>query len=183
MAFKENVRITPNLFGMKIAEAALSILREKYERTVNRNFGIIVSLHDARVKSEGKIIPGDGAAYFEVEFDALVFTPEINEIVEGEVTEIVEFGAFVRLGPIDGLVHVSQIANDFFSYDKRQGILVGRETKKSVRKKDVVRAKIATVSLKDTVPDSKIALTMRPEGLGKSAKEGAKEGAKRAKKR
>jgi len=165
--FSESVRIPPNLFGMKISEAALKILRDQYERTVHREHGVIISISDAEVKSEGRIIQGDGAAYFDAEFDALVYTPKVNEVVEGEVTEIVEFGAFVRIGPIDGLVHVSQIADDFLSYDKKTGMLVGRESKKGIKKGDWVRAKVATVSMKDTILNSKIALTMRPSGLGK----------------
>ncbi|MFA6049223.1 MAG: DNA-directed RNA polymerase [Candidatus Micrarchaeia archaeon] len=183
LGLAESVRIPPELFGIKMADASLKILREQYERTVDKQLGVIVSLSNAKVKSSGKIFPGDGAAYFDVEFDALVYVPEINEIVEGEVTEIVEFGAFVRLGPIDGLVHVSQVANDFLTYDKKQQILVGRKTKKALKKADIVRAKIATVSLKDSILNSKIALTMRPLGLGKAgeksdAPERASKGAK-----
>jgi len=166
MTFEELVRVPPNLFGSKMSDAALKILKEQYERTVDKKYGVLVALTDAKVKSTGKIIPGDGAAYFNVEFDALVFTPEVNEVVEGEVSEIVEFGAFVRLGPIDGLVHVSQVADDFLSYDKKTQALVGRKTKKAVKKGDRVKAKIATVSLKDSILNSKIALTMRPAELG-----------------
>jgi len=167
VTFKEVVRIPPNLFGKKVSEGALDMLREQYERTVSRQHGIIVSLSDARIKSKGKVVHGDGAVFCDVEFDAIVFTPVANEIVEGRVSETVEFGAFVRLGPIDGLVHVSQIANDYFSYDKRTGNLVGKNSKKSLAKRELVRAKIATVSFKDTIPNSKIALTMRTEGLAK----------------
>ncbi len=162
------MRIPPNLFKLKLNQAALTMLREQHERTVNKQYGIIISLHNAKITSPGKVVHGDGAAYFNVTFDALVFSPQVNEIVEGEVSEIVEFGAFVRLGPIDGLVHVSQIANDFLTYDKKQGILVGKESKKTLRKAEKVKAKIATISFKDSIPNSKIALTMRPEGLGKS---------------
>ncbi len=43
----------------------------------------------------------------------LTYMPFVEEVVAGEVTELAEFGAFVRIGPIDGLVHVSQITNDF----------------------------------------------------------------------
>ena len=128
---------------------------------------MVISVPDAKVRGEGRIIQGDGAAYFDCEFDALVYTPKVNEVVEGEVTEIVEFGAFVRIGPIDGLVHVSQIADDYLTYDKKTGMLVGKESKKTVKKGDWVRAKVATVSMKDTILNSKIALTMRPAGLGK----------------
>ncbi|VVB68041.1 DNA-directed RNA polymerase subunit E' [Candidatus Norongarragalina meridionalis] len=165
MTFSESVRIPPNLFKLKLQAGALTMLREQYERTVIKPYGVIVSLQNAKIKSPGKVIPGDGAAYFDVEFDALVFIPEVNEVVDGTVSETVEFGAFVRLGPIDGLVHVSQLANDFFTYDKKNQYLVGRETKKVIKKGDAVRAKVATVSLKDSIVNSKIALTMRPEGL------------------
>ncbi len=167
VTFEESVRIPPNLFGLPLNKAALQILREQYERTVQKQHGIVVSVHNAKIKSGGKVIHGDGAAYFDVEFDALVFAPQVNEVVEGEVTEIVEFGAFVRLGPIDGLVHISQVANEFLSYDKKQGILRARDSKKNIKRGNCVRAKVATVSLKDNIPNSKIALTMRPEGLGK----------------
>ncbi len=175
LTLEEAVRVPPGLFGMKMADATLKILREQYERTVDKELGVIVSLANSKVKSAGKVLPGDGAAYFDVEFDALVFVPEVNEVVEGEVSEIVEFGAFVRLGPIDGLVHVSQVANDFLTYDKRQQILIGKKSKKSVKKGDVVKAKIATISMKDSILNSKIALTMRPTGLGKSGSEEAGE--------
>jgi DNA-directed RNA polymerase subunit E' len=62
---------------------------------------------------------------------------------------------------------VSQVANDYFSYDKKTGQLVGKNSKKTVKKGELVRGKIATISLKDTIPNSKIALTMRTEGLNK----------------
>lgn len=165
--FKESVRIPPVLFGDKMSVAALKILREEYERTVRREHGILVSLHNAAIQSKGRVIPGDGAAYFDVEFDALVFNPQVNEIIQGEVSEVVEFGVFVRMGPIDGLVHVSQVADDFFTFDKKKGVIVGRKSKAVVKKGDVVKAKIATVSFKDNIPNSKIALTMRPTGLGR----------------
>ena len=165
--FVESVRIPPNLFGKKMNDAAAQMLREQYERTVQKEFGVIVSLHNAKISGKGRIIPGDGAAYFDVEFDAVVYNPKVNEIVIGEVSEIVEFGAFVRLGPIDGLVHVSQVADDFFTYDKKKLILVGRKSKATIKKGDIVKAKIATVSMKDNIPNSKIALTMRPGGLGR----------------
>lgn len=170
MTFKEVVRIPPNLFGLKVSNGALEILREQYERTVQKGIGVIVSLQEAKVQPKGRVVHGDGAVYCDVEFTALVYNPEVNEIVEGEITEIVEFGAFMRLGPIDGLVHISQVANDFLSFDKRTGSLVGKNSKHTLKKGEVGKAKIATVSLKDTIPNSKIALTMRPEGLGKQSK-------------
>ena len=170
ITFEDSVRIPPNLFGLKLNDAAEKMLREKHERTVDKNYGIMLGIFNAKIKGDGKILPGDGAAYFDVKYDALVFALEVNEVLEGEVSEIVEFGAFVRLGPIDGLVHVSQVANEFLSYDKKNTQLIGKNSKKTIKKGDLVRAKVATVSFKDTIPNSKIALTMRPDGLGKISK-------------
>ncbi len=168
VTFKEVVRIPPGSFGKKVSAGALDLLREQYERTVSKQHGIIISLHGARLMSKGKVVPGDGAVFCDVEFDALVFTPVVKEVLDGRVSEIVEFGAFIRLGPIDGLVHVSQIANDYFSYDKRTGVLVGKNSKKTLKKGELVRGRIATISLKDTIPNSKIAVTMRAEGFAKA---------------
>ncbi|MBU1197181.1 DNA-directed RNA polymerase [Candidatus Micrarchaeota archaeon] len=175
VTFEDTVRVPPALFGMKMNQAAQRILREKYERAVDKGRGIILGVFNSKIKGDGKILPGDGSAYFDVQYDALVFNLEVNEVVEGEVSEIVEFGAFVRMGPIDGLMHVSQVANEFLAYDKKQQCLVGRESKKTIRKADALRAKVATVSFKDTIPNSKVALTMRPTGLGKLAKKDVKQ--------
>ena len=53
-----------------------------------------------------------------------------NKEIEGIVTEITEFGAFVNFGPMDGLVHVSQVTEDFVGYDMKNASLVGKESKK-----------------------------------------------------
>jgi DNA-directed RNA polymerase subunit E' len=83
---------------------------------------------------------------------------------------------------MDGLVHVSQVTNDYMTFDKKTGMLVGKASKKVLKKGDSVRAKIATVSLKDSIPASKIALTMRPEGMGAEGKVGKDGKADKAKK-
>jgi predicted RNA-binding protein with RPS1 domain len=86
---------------------------------------------------------------------------------EGTVTEVTEFGAFVNFGPIDGLIHVSQITEDFMSYDQKNAAFIGRESNKILKVADVVQARIVTVSMKSRVSDSKIGLTMRQPYLGK----------------
>lgn len=163
----DRVRVPPEYFGMDLDKAIVQIVRDKYERRMDPETGIVLAIWNAQSQGDGVVIPGDGAAHMDVTFDALVFKPAINEIIESEVTEIVEFGAFVTLGPVEGLIHLSQIANDFLSYNKRTGMLSGKESKKVLRKGEQVCAKISTVSMKNNVSDTKIGLTMRPEGLGK----------------
>jgi len=165
--FEDTVRIDPAYFKLELEEAAAMVLRDRYERRVDPDIGIILSIHNPKEISEGKVIPGDGAAYHKLKFDALTYLPEVNEVVEGEVSEVVEFGAFVRIGPHDGLVHLSQITSDFITFDKKLQSFVGKESKKTLKKGDVVTAKISVVSMKQNLADTKIGLTMRPEGLGR----------------
>lgn len=163
----DTVRVPPQYFSAELKSTIVQLLREKYERKVDKDLGIILSLWNVRDVSEGSVIHGDGASYHKAMFDVLSFIPEVNEVFEGDVSEVVEFGVFVRMGPLDGLVHLSQITNDFLSYDKKVPAFIGKESKKMLKKGDAVRAKISTVSMKGTIPETRAGLTMRPEGLGK----------------
>jgi len=171
---KDKVRLPAQFFSMKLGDALTQILREKYERRVHKDTGVSLAVWNVKADDDGIVIPGDCAAYFDVTFDVLTYLPVVNEIIESEVSEAVEFGAFVTMGPIEGLVHLSQIANDFLTYNKKLGAFSGRESKKSIKKGDHVFAKISTVSMKNNIPETKIGLTMRPDGLGKDEWIGAK---------
>ena len=164
---EDTVRVDPMYFDLDIDESILKVLRNKYERRMDSDLGIILCVWNPQKISEGKVIPGDGASYHTAQFDVLTYLPEPNELVQGEINEIVEFGAFAKIGPLDGLVHLSQITNDFLSFDKKIPAFVGKESRKILKKGDLVYAKISTVSMKGSIADTKIGLTMRPEGLGK----------------
>ena len=97
----------------------------------------------------------------------LTFEPKVNLLAQGEVVEVVDFGAFIRLGPLDGLCHVSQITDDFFSYDPRRAALVGKETGKVLSEGDLVRTRIVAVSIDGGARSGKLGLTMRQPFLGK----------------
>ena len=124
-------------------------------------------MFNVKVNPVGKIIPGDGAAYHKVTFSLLTFYPKIQEVVEGEVVEIADFGAFVRVGPIDSLLHVSQLMDDFISYDEKQGVLFGKETKRKLTSGDQIRVRITAVSLGRAGSSGKIGVTARQPFLGK----------------
>jgi DNA-directed RNA polymerase subunit E' len=175
---QDTFKMAPEFFDRDIEEVATLALKRKYEGVIDKKLGVAVSVFNVRNISDGAILPGDPATHHNVEFDVLTYTPYVDEVVAGEVTELAEFGAFVRIGPIEGLVHVSQITNDFLNFDKKVPAFVSKKSGRSLKKGDAVLAKISTVSMKNTVKDSKIALTMKPEGLGKA--EWITEGARRA---
>jgi DNA-directed RNA polymerase subunit E' len=164
---KDTISIPPSNFGEDIQTTATQILRSKYERTIDKELGIILALFDVKDISDGFILPGDPSTHHNVRFNLLTFNLDVGEVVTGEVSELVDFGCFVRLGPIDGLVHMSQITNDFINYDRKSSAFVSRTSGKNLKKGDTVYAKVSTISLKNNIKDTKIALTMRPDGLGK----------------
>ncbi len=161
------VRIPPEKFGESINKAALEQMKKKYENIVDETLGYVLYIVDVDVDPIGKIIPGDGSTYHKIIFKLLTFYPELHEVVQGEVVEITDFGAFVRIGPEDALVHVSQVMDDFINYDERNAILMGKESNKKLSKGDSVRARVIAVSFPRGGVSGKIGLTMRQPYLGK----------------
>ncbi|MEM2135340.1 MAG: DNA-directed RNA polymerase [Candidatus Freyarchaeota archaeon] len=163
----DTVRIPPEKFGEPIEKVAMEILIKEYEGIIDPDLGVVICVVDVENVEAGKLIPGDGAAFHKVVFSVLTFKPIQHEIVEGEVVEVVDFGAFIRLGPLDGLCHVSQITDDFISYDSKRSALIGKETGRIIQENDRVRARIVAVSIGGGIRSGKLGLTMRQPFLGK----------------
>ncbi len=161
------VRIPPSMFGQDLVQVAEAQLREKYESTYDDEIGYIIFVSGVEVESTGKVLSGDGASYHKVNFDLVSFKPIVNEIIEGEVIEIASFGVFVRVGPLDALLHVSQIMDEFVSVDASQGVVIGKETNRVLRVGDEVRVRIVAVSPPKGVSVGKVGLTCRQPFLGK----------------
>ena len=164
---RDTFKMPPEYFGEDIEKVAASIIQSKYEGRIDKDIGVVVAIFNVRNIGDGLIYPGDPSTHHDAEFDILSYVPQVEEVVAGQVTELVEFGAFVRIGPMDGLVHVSQIAGEFLTFDKKNQAFVSRRSSLSLKKGDVVYAKVSTVSMKNTIKDSKIALTMKSDGLGR----------------
>ena len=158
------IRVPPNLLESDIKDAILERLNVRYDGYVSPNLGVVVHVSDILEIGEGIIIPGDGAAYYDTRFKIIAFKPELQEVILGKVTEITDFGAFMEIGPLDGMIHISQTMADFVSFSKA-GTLTGKETKKTLKAGDRCRARIIAVSYKDS-STPKIGLTMRQVRLG-----------------
>jgi len=184
---KDTIRIPPRFFSRSLEESVLKAIQEQYEGKIDKDIGVVITVLNPREVGDGKVILGDGAAYHDVVFDILTFKPELHEMVRGKVIDLTEFGAFLRFGPIDGLIHVSQVTDDFMSFNEKAGMLAGKSSRKTLKKGDTVTARIIAISMKDSVTESKINLTMRQTGLGKEEwykkdEKGAKKAEKEPKK-
>jgi DNA-directed RNA polymerase subunit E' len=146
----------------------VELTRQNFEGRIEQDDSLLLLTSNVKRIGEGRIVHGDGAVYQRVEFDGLTFKPELQEIVQGTVCEIMKYGAFVRFGPFDGLLHISQIMDDRIDIDETNKRLIGKMTGRELRVGDIVRARIVTVSINERSPkESKIGLTMRQPGLGK----------------
>ncbi len=160
------IRIPPNRLGTNLKDAAMLTLKEKYENMINPELGYVIMVVDANVERVGKIIAGDGATYHRVNFKLLTFYPKLQEIVEGKVVEVTEFGAFIRIGPTDALLHLSQIMDDLLKSDTKHGIITATRTGRILKIGSKIRARITAVSLGKGATMGKIGITCRQPFLG-----------------
>lgn len=93
----------------------------------------------------------------------------------GTVTSVTSFGLFVELNEIyvEGLVHISELSNDYYHFDPVHHSLSGERSQKTYRLGDSVEVKVVRVDL----DEKKIDLQM--VGLKQSAKKFGKSKAKK----
>ena len=132
---KDHIRIPPNKFGLDLKQAVIEQLKEKYGGYISKELGLIIDVSGLIDVGEGIIIPGDGASYYQSTFELLTFEPEMQEVIPGKIRDIADFGAFITMGPIDGMIHISQTINDFVSFSKDK-VLQGKDSKRSLKVND-----------------------------------------------
>ena len=161
---EDYIRVEPKLFGLPTIESVEQQLKETYADYYDKEIGKVIAIINVFEVGEGVIIPGDGAAYYRSKFKLLVWKPELQELTHGIVSEITSFGAFIDLGVIKGMIHISQAMDDYVSFSK-SNTLIGKASKRNLKPGDLCLARIVAISHKGG--ELKIGLTMRQPGLGK----------------
>jgi len=160
---EDEISVPPEKLNLELGESVKDSLEAKFEGSINTDIGVILAIIDVGEIEEGVVLPGDPSVHYPVKFKLLSWMPREHEIVEGEVVDITEFGAFIRCGALDGLVHISQVMDDYVSYDEKNSQLIGKQTRRILKEGDRIRARIISVSFKE---QSKLGLTMRQPLLG-----------------
>lgn len=162
---KDYIRVPPAMFKDDLNQSIVSEVKRKYSGFISKELSMVIDVINVEEVQDGIIIPGDGAPYFETTFNLLTFEPELQEVVHGKIKDIADFGAFISIGPLEGMIHISQTMNDFVSFAKDKS-LQGRDTKRSLKVGDNCVARVIAVSYKD-IANPKIGLSMRQPGLGR----------------
>ena len=160
---EDEISVPPEKLNLELEDSVNDSLEVKFEGSINTDIGVILAIIEVDGIEEGVVLPGDPSVHYPVKFKLLSWMPREHEIVEGEVVDITEFGAFVRCGALDGLVHISQVMDDYVSYDEKNSQLIGKQTRRVLKEGDKIRARIISVSFKE---QSKLGLTMRQPLLG-----------------
>ena len=165
---KDTIEVPPRHLADVSPELVKRLLQDKLEGQMDENIGSVVSVTKVHEIGDGAVLPNRPGVYYEADFDAVTFDPQMQEVVDGEVVEVVNFGAFVGIGPVDGLLHVSQISDEYLAYDGENQQLASRDSNRVLSVGDAVRARIVTKSIDERNPrDSKIGLTAKQPGRGK----------------
>ncbi|BCL68338.1 ribonuclease R [Vibrio nigripulchritudo] len=107
----------------------------------------------------------------------------VGEELDGVIANVTGFGFFVRLTElhIDGLVHISSLANDYYQFDPIGQRLIGESFGNIYRLGDAVKVKVLSVNLDDRQIDFELVETSRKlRGKGKTAKKRAAQADKKA---
>jgi len=161
---EDYVRVDPKLFGLPTVEAVDQQLRDAYHGYYDEELGSVIAVIEIIEVGEGIIIPDDGAAYYSSKFKLLTWRPELQELVFGEIAEITNFGAFINMGSMRGMIHIGQTMDDYVSFSKANSLL-GKNSKRALKAGDLCLARVVAISHRGDEP--KIGLTMRQPGLGK----------------
>lgn len=163
LKIKESIEMHPKNLGVNLKEALFLTIKDRFENVVTRH-GIIIKILEIIDYSEGRIVPLNPNIYFEVIFECLAYLPEIGEIVYGKVIDANKNGAIIRIGALDGFCHISQLTDEYVSFDEKNKMFLATNSKKTLKIGDAVRARIVSVSFEQDL--FKVGLTMRQPGLG-----------------
>ena len=105
----------PEIITMKVRPDQIGLVIGGGGKTIN---GIkdTAGVEDITIEDDGSVFitgKGGSAAKAKAMIEAIVKEYKPGEMYDGEVTRLMDFGAFVRIGPgkdAEGLVHVSEVA-------------------------------------------------------------------------
>jgi len=103
----------------------------------------------------------------------------VGDEFSGSVSGVAPFGLFVALDDVyvEGMIHISELGNDYFHFDASKHQLLGERTAKRYRLADRVKIRIARVDL-DT---ARIDFVL--QGADRAKESGGKDGANRSRRR
>jgi ribonuclease R len=145
--FTSPIRRYPDLLIHRCIKACLAGERYRPSGATWPELGVHCSLTERRADDATRDVENWLKCYF--------MQDKIGEVFAGTVSGVTHFGLFVTLDGlnVDGLVHVTELGNDYFHFDPIRHAMNGERTGKSFRLADRITVKVARVDLETTKID------------------------------
>ncbi len=137
--FTSPIRRYPDLLVHRAIKSALD--RRRYEPGNWRELGAHCSMTERRADEATRDVVAWLKCYY--------MKDRVGETFTGSISGVTSFGVFVALDDVyvEGLVHVSELGNDYFHFDAAKHQLMGERTRKRYRLGDRLRVEVARVDL------------------------------------
>jgi len=143
--FTSPIRRYPDLLIHRAIKAVLN--GEKYKAKDWNTLGVHCSMTERRADEATRDVTNWLKCFF--------MQDKIGEVYEGTVAGVTSFGVFVALDGVyvEGLLHVTELGNDYFNYDKARHEMLGERTGVRFRLGDRLTIKVARVDLETSKID------------------------------
>ena len=143
--FTSPIRRYPDLLIHRAIKAVVN--GEKYKAKDWNNLGVHCSMTERRADEATRDVNNWLKCYY--------MQDKIGDVYEGTIAGVTAFGVFVALDGVyvEGLVHVTELGNDYFNYDKARHEMLGERTGARFRLGDRLTVKVARVDLETSKID------------------------------
>ncbi len=147
--FTSPIRRYPDLLIHRAIKAVVN--GEQYKAKDWNNLGVHCSMTERRADDATRDVTNWLKCFY--------MQDKIGEVYEGTVAGVTAFGIFVALDGVyvEGLVHVTELGNDYFNYDKARHEMLGERTGARFRLGDRLTVKVARVDLETSKIDFTLA--------------------------
>ena len=153
--FTSPIRRYPDLLVHRAIKSALAARR--YEPAGETNAWEEVGLHCSMTERRADDATRDVEAWLK----CFYMKDRVGEVFEGSISSVVPFGIFVALDGVfvEGLVHVSELGQDYFHFDEKSHAMVGERSGRRFRLSDRVRVQLTRVDMEANKIDFRLADT------------------------